>query len=138
MSTENELKKEISRIQKILDLLRTLFSLQTRLEKIKIEIMIRETAREEGLSKYWEDVLVAVIKAESGLNPKTINRNRNGTTDLGLCQFNDYWYKSVISPYDALNNPEKAVRIMSRMFKEGRQNDWISYRTKSYIRYLTI
>lgn len=36
-------------------------------------------------------VLKAVAKTESGLNHKAINRNDNGTTDIGLMQINSSW-----------------------------------------------
>lgn len=49
----------------------------------------------------WEDaatryqvnsaVLVAIAKTESGLNPLAMNRNRNGSRDIGLMQINSAW-----------------------------------------------
>ncbi len=49
----------------------------------------------------WEDagqryginpqLLVAIARTESGLNPKAINRNRNGSMDVGLMQINSSW-----------------------------------------------
>ena len=126
---------DIGKIKKMLDILRRLLGLQTQLEKMQTEEMVRRVA-----SKYRvdADVLVAVIWAESGMNPKAILRNTNGTTDYGLAQFNDYWYKDKISPYDALNNPELAVNVMCKQWENGRQSDWIAYRNKSYIKYLKI
>lgn len=127
------LQNKISLIQRALDILRKVLSLQTQLEKLQWE----EIARSIG-SKYKIDieVFVAVIWAESGMNPKAINKNPNGTTDFGICQFNDYWYRDIISPHNALNHPEIAINVMAQQWERGRQNDWIAYRNKSYIQYL--
>lgn len=126
-------QQKISWLQKQINILRKILHLQTMKEKILTEDMIRRVG-----SQYRVDVelLLAVIKCESGLNPRAINRNPNGTTDYGLCQFNDYYYRDIITPEEALNKPEFAVATMCRMWEQGRQNDWICYRNKKYIQYL--
>lgn len=101
--------------------------------------MIRRICKEEGMSQTQEDIIVAVIKCESGLNPKAIGRNNNGTIDYGLCQYNSYWYiynMKLITKDEALNNPEKCVRLMCQRFKKERANDWVCYGTKKYIKFL--
>ncbi|GAB6075242.1 hypothetical protein JCM12825_01200 [Desulfurobacterium crinifex] len=37
----------------------------------------------------------AIAEVESGMNPKAINHNRNGTKDLGLMQINTIWLKEL-------------------------------------------
>jgi len=134
--TAKEIKNKIKEIVSKINLLRRLLELLRWKERMEMEIMIRTIAREEGLSRAWEEILVAVIKCESGLNPRAINRNRDGTTDYGLCQFNDWWYRNIISPEEALNNPEKAVRVMCQQFKKGRAMDWVCYKFGKYRKYL--
>ena len=78
---------KISIIQRMLDILRKALALKTQLEKIQTEEMVRKVAAGYHVDA---DLLVAVIWAESGMNPKAITRNPNGKTDYVLCQFNDY------------------------------------------------
>ena len=127
--------EKISRLQRILDILRRILSLQTRVEKLEMEQMVRAIA-----AKYDVDVekLVAVIKCESGMNPNAVNRNKNGTTDFGLCQFNDYWYRDIISPEIALHHPEVAVNIMCHAWVQGKAKDWICFRTGKYLKFFRV
>ena len=128
-----ELRRQITLIHRILDVLRKTLGLQTKLEKLQWEKIAREIARKHSID---EDLFVAVLYCESGMDPKAVNRNENRTTDYGICQFNDYWYKDIISPDTALNNPKAALYIMAKMWQDGRQSDWICYRNKMYIPWL--
>ena len=118
---------EISWLKRKLDILREILHLQTMVQKLTMEKMVRETATRRGVDV---EMLVAVIKAESGMNPNAVTRNKNGTTDFGLCQFNDYWYGDLITPSVALHDPQAAVELMCTMWRQGRQNDWIAWRKK--------
>lgn len=40
-------------------------------------------------------VLRAILKVESGLNPNAVNHNNNGTTDVGMGQFNSMHFKEL-------------------------------------------
>ena len=70
------------------------------------------------------------------MNPNAKNVNKNGTTDWGLCQFNDYWSSSQITPWEALNNPRKAVTLMAREVKAGRIWRWVAYNNGAYKKFL--
>lgn len=107
--------------------------------KLLILRMIEKTAKEAGIAletqTYKEGL--AVIAAESGFNPKAINRNVNGTVDYGLCQFNDYWYwekENVISPQAAMD-PKKALYVFWRYFPK-RKDNWTTYKTGVYKKYI--
>lgn len=94
--------------------------------------MVIRVAREENIGQKMFEQLVQVIECESKFNPKAINRNKNGTSDYGICQYNSYWYigpgKPIPSIDIALNDPEFCVRTMCRLWKKGKQRDWICYR----------
>lgn len=51
-------------------------------------------------------LLKSLAKAESGLDPKAINRNTNGTVDMGLMQINSAWIKKLgLDPAKLLSDP---------------------------------
>lgn len=39
-----------------------------------------------------ESILHAIARTESAMNPKAINRNTNGSVDVGLMQINSRWF----------------------------------------------
>lgn len=109
---------------------------------------IRVMCDEAGLSFYWKNVITACIYQESNFNPRAIGKtNKNGTTDYGLCQYNNgknkqgqaYWIGSgaaFTSIEEVLNSPEKNVRVMIEQFKAGNLHLWASFSTDAYLRWL--
>jgi len=134
---KKRIKQKIKRILNLINLLKKLQLFLKRKEKLQMEILARRIAREEGLNKYWENILIAVLKCESGLNPKAVNKNKDGTYDYGIAQFNSYWYvkKGLITKEDCFK-PEKAIRLMCQRFKKGRARDWVCYKTGKYQEFL--
>ena len=137
MPTLEELKIKLSLYQRVLDLFRQVLNLTTQKEKLELEIKAREIARKYGID---EAVFIATIRCESGFNPRATNKNKDGTIDYGIAQLNSYWYigqdKEIKTPQEALNNPEKCLDLMARMFKARRATDWICYRSGKYISFL--
>src|SRR4051812_44496803 len=59
-------------------------------EQQQTEAMVRRVCVEEGMPPEQTETIVAVIWGESQMNPLAINRkNKNGSVDYGICQFND-------------------------------------------------
>ncbi len=103
---------------------------------------------EYKLSWKEKDLLCACIQQESGFDTRAIGKpNKNGTRDFGLCQYNDgknkqgiaYWIGQGADFKDideALDDPEKNVRVMVREYKKGNLKYWSSFSTGAYKRYL--
>lgn len=122
-----------------ISILKQIIGLYTQIiRRVQGEILVRKTCKRKGLSKRETELICAVIKCESGFDPKAINRNRNGTTDYGICQFNDYYYKDVIHPSVAFNNPQKAVEVMISQYKKGRLRDWVCFKYGYYKKHLKV
>ncbi len=105
-------------------------------KKALTEKMVRQVCTIEELATDKIELVVAVIWAESGMDYEAINVNKNGTTDWGLCQFNDYFSKGQITPQEALYNPQKAVTLMAREVKAGHIYRWVAYLNGSYKKFL--
>ena len=64
-------------------------------------------------------LLQSIARVESGLNPKAININKNGSEDLGLMQINSEWIEKMqLSREELLSNPCYNVTMGARILKE--------------------
>ena len=103
---------------------------------------VRVLCDEMGLSVPDKNILCAVIACESGFNTQAINKNNDArkSTDYGICQYNSYWYigegKPIASVDEALNNPEKCVRVMINQYKKGQIKDWVCYSSGKFAKHL--
>lgn len=71
------------------------------------------------------DVLKAVAKTESNFNPKAVNKNANGTYDIGMMQINSGWLPKLeafgvteASLHDACTNLKVGAWILSNNAKK--------------------
>ncbi len=111
-----------------------------------IPILARHSVKvicdQEGLSLKDKNEMCATIQAESNFNTHAKNENKvNGkvvSTDWGICQWNDYYHGTEITPDEAVNNPEKAVRLMCAYWKRGQGNLWVGYSSGNYKKYLSL
>ena len=85
--------------------------------------------KEEGLFPSMTRDLLATVYGESGWNQWCVNHN---TKDYGIAQFSAKYYlvEYKMTPQEALEQPEKCLRIMAKNFKAGRQSNWVAYATR--------
>lgn len=79
----------------------------------------------------WK-IALAIAKAESSLNPQAVNRNSNGTRDIGIFQINDLHGWSAEERYDWKNNIAIAKEIRDRCGWSA----WSVYNNQQYRRFL--
>ena len=122
LMTEKELKKQISLVQQILDLIRRILHLQTQLEKLKIKEMIKRVAKEYGIR---EEIAIGVARCESNFNPKATNKRGNHpsySVDRGLYMWNDYWHPEISN--ECAFDSECATRKFCKAVQDGHIGWW--------------
>jgi len=144
MTKEQQLKLLAEMEARLLELRMQLSTTPKYLWKTKAEAKrsVELICDEEKLSPADKKLICAVIQAESGFKTNAIRQNtdKRKSKDYGICQYNSYWYigkgKPIASIDEALNNPEKCVRVMLKQFKAGRLKDWVAYSGGAYKRWL--
>lgn len=96
---------------------------------------VKELTVEEKIAKTFPEnpeVMIAVAKAESGLNPLTTNRNTNGSRDIGLFQINSVHGYSDLEMFDVDKNLVAARAIYD---KQG-ITAWAAVNNVSYLKHI--
>jgi soluble lytic murein transglycosylase-like protein len=77
-----------------------------------------DAANKYGINAY---LLYAIAKTESNLNPRAINRNKNGSVDIGMMQINSSWLPTLskyglteTSLYDACTSIHVGAWILAQ------------------------
>jgi hypothetical protein len=94
---------------------------------LSIEEKIRKTFPEEP------EVMVAIAKAESKLNPHVVNRaNKDGSVDVGIFQINS------IHGYDEewLKNEDNNIKVARQIYEKQGKNAWVVYWKGHYTEWL--
>ncbi len=94
----------------------------------------RAIADLEGLTVSQKNTMSQVIHCESGYSIHAKHDNKT-SVDHGICQWNSFFHASEITPYQAENDPEKAVRLMCQYVKAGKINQWVCYSRGYYKNY---
>ena len=78
------------------------------------------------------EIMIAIAKAESGMNPRAVNYNRNGSIDTGLFQVNS------VHMYDGLSlfDPEKNIKAAREIYDKQGIQAWTSFNNGSYKKFL--
>lgn len=75
-----------------------------------------EAGRQFGISPA---LLENIARLESDLRPGAVNRNRNGSTDIGLMQVNSYWIRTLgLDSGDLLSDPCYNTKTGARILKK--------------------
>lgn len=99
---------------------------------------IADAMRKAGWPESAIPVGVAVAMAESGGNPKAVNRkNRNGSVDYGLFQINSVHGKLLKTgnPYDPVDNARMALAVYKG--SGNKWTPWVAYKSGSYRKFFT-
>ena len=86
---------------------------------INIEDKIKSKATEMGIDP---ELAVRVAKAESGLNPKATNTNKDGSIDRGIYQINSKWHPEV-SESQAFD-VDFSINFFCQAVKDGHISWW--------------
>ena len=106
---------------------------------------LRVICDEMGLTFDEKELITACIYQESRFNnnAKGYNKDHTGqivSTDWGIVQVNDFYHigkgKYWSSVDQVLNNPDKAVKWMISLYKQGKLNLWVSYTSGAYKQWL--
>lgn len=93
-------------------------------DTVSLETLIREAFPE------CPGLMVAIAKAESGMKPEAVNRNRNGSVDRGLFQINS------IHKYTNLEDPTENIKAARAIFDSQGITAWAAYNNGSYKQFL--
>lgn len=88
--------------------------------QLRVQSCFDYASRFYGVS-HW--VLWAIAKVESGFNPYAVNKNKDGSYDLGMMQINSRWFKhlkekGLITDEKELYDPCKAVFVGAYILKK--------------------
>lgn len=93
-------------------------------DTVSLETLIREAFPE------CPGLMVAIAKAESGMNPNAINHNRNGSVDRGLFQINS------IHGFVNLEDPKTNIEAAKKVYEKQGITAWAAYNNGSYKQFL--
>ncbi len=101
----------------------------TRANFADVNTLIEKASLKYGIPK---EIISAIIRVESGFNPKAYNKNKDGTEDRGLMQVNYQHNLALMKEYgitdpDQLYDPAINIEIGTRILYENykRFGNWV-------------
>ncbi len=75
-----------------------------------------EAGKEHGINP---SLLKSIAQIESNLNPKAMNKNQNGSIDIGLMQINSFWIKTLgLDSNKLISDPCYNTMIGAKVLKQ--------------------
>jgi len=98
------------------------------------EIEKEKTIEEKIADTFPENpsIMIAVAKAESGLNPLATNRNKNGTRDIGLMMINSVHGDDDLDMFDV----DKNLKAARKIYDSQGITAWAAFNNNSYKQFL--
>lgn len=99
------------------------------------ETIEKELTIEEKIAKIFPEnpeVMIAVAKAESNLNPYATNRNTNGSRDIGLFQINSVHGNSDLEMF----NVDKNLIAARKIYEKQGITAWSAVNNNSYLKHI--
>jgi len=106
---------------------------------------VRVICDEEGLALSEKNLICSVIYGESEFNQnaRCDNKDSSGkvwSSDISICQINDYYHigkgKTFPSKEYVMENQDKVVRWMIKMYRQGHLKWWVAYSSGRYKAFL--
>ena len=101
----------------------------------KEEVKAKELTIEEKIAKVFPEnpkVMIAVAKAESGLNPLTVHKNTDGSRDLGIMQINSVHGEDDLKMLDVDQN----LAVARKVYEKQGITAWAAFNNGSYKKFL--
>jgi hypothetical protein len=82
---------------------------------------------------YDYKIMLAIAKAESGLNPSAYHANDNGSIDIGILQINSSHFKQVGCSLPEVIDPYKNIDCAYSIYKASGMTAWSAFNNGSYL-----
>ena len=108
---------------------------QAKFERPEAIVEVKELTIEEKIAKTFPEnpmIMLAIAKAESGMNPLASHKNTNGSVDIGLFQINSIHGKDQLELFDVDHNLEVARQVYE---KQG-LGAWVAFSSGAYLKYV--
>lgn len=102
---------------------------------VEVKNEAKELTIEEKIAKTFPEnpkVMIAVFKAESGLNPMAVNINKNGSVDIGVAQINSVHKKDQLELFDV----DKNLAVAREIYEKQGIMAWYAFQNGSYLKHL--